>query len=149
MDAVPTTSVDAIPASSADDVPAVDAVPASADDVPAADAVPTHDLDLMDIHLQGSSRTTGGILRGHAAASHYSPADEENKIFSAIAAPEKLIAKIYTSNLDPLSLNRNNMAPSSKVTIKMNPNLGPILDNISQCYPAIKGLCYFIFIIVF
>ena len=136
MNAVPTTSVDAIPAS-------------SADDVPAADAVPAHDLDLMDIYPQGSSCTTGGILHGHAAASHYSPADEENKIFSAIAAPAKLIAKIYTSNLDPLNLNHNNMAPSSKVTIKMNPNLGPILDNISQCYPAIKGLCYFIFIIVF
>ena len=43
----------------------------------------------------------------------------------------KLIAKIYTSDLDPLNVNHDNMVPSSKLTVKMNPNLGPILDNIS------------------
>ena len=53
----------------------------------------------------------------------------------------KLIAKIYTSDLDPLNVNHDNMVPSSKLTVKMNLNLGPILDNISQRYPAIKGIC--------
>ena len=101
--------------------------------------VPT-DLDLEDIHPQGSSRATGGILRGHAAATYYSPADEENTIFNALGTMTKLTAKIFTSNLDPLNLNHDNMIPSSKVMIKMNPNLGPVLDNISQCYPAIKGI---------
>ena len=126
-DAVPASSnTDAVPAFSA-----VDAVPA-----------PTHDLDLEDIHPQGSSRATGRILRGHAAASYYSPADEEKTMFNAIGAV-KLTAKIFTSNLDPVNLNHDNMVPSSKVTIKMNPNLGPILNNISKRYPAIKGIyCY-------
>ena len=101
---------------------------------------PTSSDDLEDIHPQGSSRATGGILRGRAAASYYSPADEENIFYDSIGTA-KLTAKIYTSDLDPLNLNRDNMVPSSKVTIKMNPNLGPILDNISQRYPAIKGIC--------
>jgi hypothetical protein len=96
----------------------------------------------MDIHPQGSSRATGGILRGRAAASYYSPADEPKIYFDGIGTT-KLTAKIYTSNLDPLNLNHDNMVPSSKVTVKMNPNLGPILENISQRYPAIKGI-YFI-----
>ena len=95
---------------------------------------------LEDIHPQGSSHATGGILRGRAAATYYSPADEENTMFNDIGAA-KLIAKIYTSDLDPLNVNHDNMVPSSKVTVKMNPNLGPILDNISQHYPAIKGIC--------
>lgn len=55
----------------------------------------------------------------------------------------KLIAKIYMSNLDPLNLNHDNMVPSSKVKIAMNPNIGLILDNISQHYPAIKGIYLF------
>ena len=88
---------------------------------------------------QGSSHATGGILCGHVAT-YYSPADEENTIFNALGTMMKLTAKIFRSNLDPLNLNHDNMVPSSKVTIKMNPNLGPVLDNISQCYPAIKGV---------
>jgi hypothetical protein len=126
-------------------------VPATGDDVPViADDVPTtvDDLDLEDIDPQGSSRTTGGILRGRAAASYYSPADEENTMFKTISTA-KLTTKIYTSNLDPLNLNRDNMVPSSKVTIQMNPNLGPILDNISKRYPAIKGIFLFLNIICF
>ena len=111
---------------------------------PSVEAVPAATISLIeeDIHPQGSSRATGGIFRGHAAANYYSPADEENTTFNTIGTV-KLTAKIYTSNLDPLNLNHNNMVPSSKVSIKMNPNLGPILDNISQRYPAIKGIYYF------
>ena len=148
-DAVPALviSADAVPAPviSAEAVPtpvisSADAVPAPVISSVSADAEPTSSDDLEDIHPQGSSRATGGILRGRAAASYYSPADEENIFYDSIGTA-KLTAKIYTSDLDPLNLNRDNMVPSSKVTIKMNPNLGPILDNISQRYPAIKGIC--------
>ena len=151
----PVISAEAVPApviSSADAVPApvissAEAEPTTSVDLEdnstpsvSADAEPTSSDDLEDIHPQGSSRATGGILRGRAAASYYSPADEENIFYDSIGTA-KLTAKIYTSDLDPLNLNRDNMVPSSKVTIKMNPNLGPILDNISQRYPAIKGIC--------
>ena len=158
------SAAEAVPASltTAEAVPAslspVDAVPAplspaEADSAPLSpeeDAIipettstivppPTDDLDLPDIHPQGSSRATGGILRGRAAAGFYSPADEV-KMFDGIGIA-KMTVKIYTSDSNPLYLNHNNMVPSSKVTIKMNPNLGPILDNISQRYPAIQGIC--------
>ena len=122
-DAVPALviSADAVPAPviSAEAVPApvissADAVPAPVISSVSADAEPTSSDDLEDIHPQGSSRATGGILRGRAAASYYSPADEENIIYDSIG--------------------------TAKLT-KMNPNLGPILDNISQRYPAIKGIC--------
>ena len=103
---------------------------------------------MEDIHPQGFSRAIGGILCGHAAASYYSPADEEKTLLNTIGAV-KLTAKIYTSNLDPLNLNHDNMAPSTKVKITMNLNLGPILDNISQRYPAIKGIWSFKIIICF
>jgi len=152
-EAVPTISSEAIPAISTEAIPAisVEAIPTiSAEAVPATAAVleptptsvpaPTDDLVLEDIHPQGSSRATGGFMRHRAAASYYSPADEENTMFNDIGAA-KLTAKIYTSDLDPLNINLDNMVPSSKVTIKMNPNLGPILENISQRYPAIKGIC--------
>lgn len=108
---------------------------------PASASIPT-ELATEDIHPQGSSRATGRIICGRAASSYYSPADEEKAMSDSIGTA-KLTAKIYTSNLDPLNLNHNNMVPSSKVTIKMNPNLGPILDNISQRYPAIQGIYLF------
>jgi hypothetical protein len=139
-----TSSAEAIPASSsAEAIPAsssAEAIPASlsAEAIPASlstDAIPV----LEDIHPQGSSRATGGILRGRAAASHYSPADEENTMFDDIGIA-KMTAKIFTSDLDPLNVKHDKMVPSSKVTIKMNPSFGPILDNISQRYPAIKGI---------
>ena len=115
-----------------------EAVPA----IISAEAVPTvspAEAILKDIHPQGSSRATGGILCGHAAATYYSLANDKN-IPLIIIGTTKLTAKIYMSNLDPLNLNHNNMAPSSKATIKMSPSLGPILDNVSKCYPAIKGI---------
>ena len=58
-------------------------------------------------------------------------------------------AKIFTYDLDPLNLKHDMMVPSSKVTIKTNPNLGPILENISQRDPAIKGIYWFKDIILF
>ena len=138
----PISSAEAIPTiSSAEAIPSissVEAIPAiiSAEAVPAVSPV---EAILKDIHPQGSSCATGGILRGHAAATYYSPANDKNIALNIIGTT-KLTAKIYTSNLDPLNLNHNNMAPSSKVTIKMSPNLGPILDNVSKRYPAIKGI---------
>ena len=110
------------------------------DPTPTSFPAPTDNLVLEDEYPQGLSCATGGILRGRAAATYYSPADEENTMFNNIRAAT-LIVKIYTSDLDPLNVNHDNMVPSSKVTVKMNPNLGPILDNISQRYPAIKGIC--------
>ena len=120
------------PISSAEAIPAISS----------AEAVPVVSPVEAIIHPQGSSCATGGILRGHAAATYYSPADDKNIALNIIGTT-KLTAKIYTlSNLDPLNLNHNNMAPSSKVTIKMSPNLGPILDNFLKHYPAIKGIFY-------
>jgi hypothetical protein len=138
-EAIPTrssTDAEAVPAPSSMDAEAIPAHLSTSTSIPA----PTDVLDLEDIHPQGSSRATGGIFRGRVAASYYSPADEENVMFDPIGAA-KLTAKIYTSDLDPLNLNHDKMVPSSKVTIKMKPNLGLILDNISQRYPAIKGTC--------
>ena len=152
-EAIPALSADAVPALSAEAVPAILSAEASPTTTPPADdpvledilsaeaspatTPPADDPVLEDIHPQGSSRATGGILRGRAAASYYSPADEENTMFNSIGNA-KLIAKIFTSTLDPLNLNHDTMVPSSKVTIKMNPNLGPILENISLRYPLIK-----------
>jgi hypothetical protein len=135
------TDAEAVPAHSSTDVSLAEAIPDAVVD-PTSTSIPAHTdvLELEDIHPQGSSRATGGIFRGRVAASYYSPADEENVMFDAIGAA-KLTAKIYTSDLDPLNLNHDKLVPSSKVTIKMNPNFGPILDNISQRYPAIKGTC--------
>ena len=143
-EAIPANLSDAkdIPANSLDAevIPAPFAPFSDAEIIPPSFSAP-EDIG-EDIHPQGSSRATGGILRGHAAASYYSPADEENTKFNAIGTA-KLIAKIFTSNLDPLNLDRDNMVPSSKVTVKMDPNFGPILENISKRYPAIKGICWF------
>lgn len=141
------SSAEAIPAHSGGIGSGAEAIPAHSGGIGSgAEVIPTPSTTSVlvseDIHPQGSSRATGGILRGRAAASYYSPADEENTKFNIIGT-SKLTAKIYTSNLDPLNLSHNNMVPSSKVTIKMNPNIGPILENISQRYPAIKGIYCF------
>lgn len=126
-----------VPAPVAASVPAsiIEPTPTSASSA----LIPAGDLGMEDIQPQGSSRATGGFLRGRAAANYYSPADEENTISGSIGAA-KLITKIYTSNLDPVNLHFDTMVPSAKVTIKMNPSLGPILDSISQRYPAIQGM---------
>ncbi len=139
----PAEAVPAVPApivSSAEAVPAIPTI--SSPTVSPAEADPADDVELVDIHPQGSSRATGGFMRHRAAASYYSRADEEITNSNVIGTV-KLTAKIYTSDLDPLNLNHDNMVPSSKVTVKMNPYLGPILDNISQRYPAIKGIFLF------
>ena len=64
---------------------------------------PAYGLDLPEIHPQGSSCDTGGILCGRAAATFYSPADKMN-MFDGIGIA-KIIAKIYTSDSNPLYLN--------------------------------------------
>ena len=103
-----TLSVEAFPTLSAEAIPttlSAEAIPTLSTEASPATIPPANDPVLEDIHPQGSSNATGAILCGHAAASYYSPA-EENTMFNSIGN-SKLIAKIFTSNLDPLNINHD------------------------------------------
>ena len=80
--------MEAVPAISAEAVPAIAAV---LDPTPTSFPAPTDNLVLEDIHPQGSSHATGGILHGHAAATYYSPADEEDTMFNNINGIRRIL----------------------------------------------------------
>ena len=94
---------------------------------------------MPDIHPQGSSRATGGILRGKAASKYYHPDDDDKPISKVIIRTSLVSAKIYLSDLDPKDLDLDVMVPSTKVKVQMDPFLGPILQRIAKRFPSIKG----------
>ena len=97
------------------------------------------------IPAEGSSRSTGGLLRGKAIGNVVNFANMQD-----IAAAEPIdtsvkgTVKVYTSDIEPSELDFANMKPITKVTIKINTNLGPVLAEVANRYPAIKSKSIFI-----
>ena len=88
-------------------------------------------------HPEGSSRATGGTLRGQASGQGYNPVDDEDLQSFSIIGKVKGITLLYLSALDPAQLAINNMKPSMKVSVTINTNLGPVLKEIAKLWPPI------------
>lgn len=88
-------------------------------------------------HPEGSSRSTGGILRSRAMGQHYNPVDDEDIQLSSVMEKVKGIAKIYASALDPAELDLSKMQPSTGARVTVNMNLGPVLKEVAVVWPPI------------
>ena len=88
------------------------------------------------ISAEGSSQSTDGILHGKAIVNF---ADMQDiAAAKPIDTSVKGTVKVYTLNIEPSELDCATMKPITKVTIKINTNIGPVLAEVANQYPAIK-----------
>ncbi len=87
--------------------------------------------------LQGSSRITGGILRGNALGNVFNHGDTE--FLTLQAASAKGIIRVY----DALVKDPGNAAPKMFFKIGVCPTLGPVLKMFGKRAPYIEGQWFF------
>ena len=91
---------------------------------------------------EGSSRSTGGLLRGKALGNNFNFADYKDVTKEPVLDPSisaKGIVYVYSFMDDPTGLKPENLTPSTKVQVIVNIHLGPIIDAVAKKYPAIKS----------
>lgn len=91
----------------------------------------------------GSSRVTGGILRGHALGNMYNAADYQHQpqdIFHPIIG--KVL--VYTSTENPANLSIHNMKPTLFIKHQVTSSIQPILTKVAAKYSPIQSkYCYY------
>ena len=91
------------------------------------------------VPAEGSSQTTGGLLCGKAMGNVVNLADMQDVAAAKpVDSAVKGIVKVYISDIEPSELDFKNMKPITKVTIKVNTNIGSVLAEVANWYPAIK-----------
>ena len=102
-----------------------------------------------DVHMQsppqspqsaeGSSCTTGGIIRGHAIGNVYNHGDQYDFPKIETTTSVKGTVFIYSSPENPSKLNTQNLRPMTKTLVPLNTNLGPVLKKIAEDYSPIQS----------
>jgi len=102
-----------------------------------------------DVHMQsppqspqpaeGSSRTTGGIIRGRAIGNVYNHGDQYDFPKIETTTSVKGTVFIYSSPENPFKLNTQNLCPMTKTLVPLNTNLGPVLKKIAEDYSPIRS----------
>ncbi|KIJ91187.1 hypothetical protein K443DRAFT_115390 [Laccaria amethystina LaAM-08-1] len=88
--------------------------------------------------LQGASRTTGGILRGHAYGNSENMADlletdnqDQGKVLGHV--------NIYVSSENPAIIDPSSTRPSFSAVTPVVPRLGPILEDVAVTFSPLKN----------
>jgi hypothetical protein len=87
--------------------------------------------------LHGSSRVTGGILRGRALGNVLNAADFEDT--TEVLHPVTGKVLIYCSNDDPANLSIQNMKPTTFVKHLVTPSFKPVLSKVADKYSPIRS----------
>jgi hypothetical protein len=92
--------------------------------------------------LHGSSRMTGGIIRGHALGNMLNAADLDNNTPDlTFPIPGKVL--VYSSNQDPANLNVQDMKPSTFVKHPVTSSIQDVLSKVSGRYSPIQSKFFF------
>lgn len=83
--------------------------------------------------LEGSSRTTGGILRGNALGNVFNLGDTEDLTLPTVSG--KGIIRVH----DALVKDPGDTAPRMVFKIAVCPTLGPVLTSLGKRAPYIEG----------
>ena len=89
---------------------------------------------------EGSSKTTGGFARGHAAGNVFNFADAESTNIAPFISGIKGTVLVYSSSQNPANLKLANLQPMTKTQVQVNTNLGPILEGVSKRYSPIQSM---------
>ena len=96
-----------------------------------------HSPPISPPRLHGSSRTTGGILRGHALGNTLNAADFKDVADIHHPIPGKVF--IYSSNQDPANLSIQNMKPSTFIKLNVTTSIQPVLTKVAEKYSPIRS----------
>ncbi|KAF8804433.1 hypothetical protein BYT27DRAFT_7107409, partial [Phlegmacium glaucopus] len=86
--------------------------------------------------LHGSSRTTGGILRGHALGNTLNAADFDDVSDMLHPIPGKVL--VYSSNQDPANLSLEDLKPTTFVKHNVTSSIRPVLAKVAEKYSPIQ-----------
>jgi hypothetical protein len=86
---------------------------------------------------QGSSRTTGGILRGRALGNAYNVADFDEVMDELHPIPGRVL--VYSSNEDPANLSIQTMKPSTFIKHDVTRSIQPVLTKVAEKYSPIRS----------
>jgi hypothetical protein len=87
--------------------------------------------------LHGSSRMTGGILRGHALGNAFNAADFND--VTDVYHPIRGKVLVYSSNQDPANLSIQNMKPSAFIKHIVTSSIQPVLTKVAEKYSPIRS----------
>lgn len=102
-------------------------------------------IAILDIHmhgsdsperLQGASRTSGGISRGRAQGNVFNFADAMDVRPYHRMAPRGRVY-VYTSPLNPTSLNPDLMNPMASVKVTTSQTIAPILQQVTRKFSPV------------
>jgi hypothetical protein len=94
--------------------------------------------------LRGSSKVTGGLLRGHAYGNTLNAADYQDQTHDDMLHP--IIGKVlvYTSNDDPANLSIHNMKPTLFIKHPVTRSIQPVLTKVAAKFSPIQSkYCYY------
>ena len=97
-------------------------------------------------NLQGSSRTTGGIIRGRALGNAYNHADTSDlrlELDLSLAIPGKVY--LYDVIADSSSFDLATVKPSRILKIDASPTLAPVLTKLARKYSPVRSTFSFLF----
>jgi hypothetical protein len=98
--------------------------------------------------LYGSSKTTGGILHGHALGNSLNAADLEDIPHHTLhPIPGKVL--VYFSEADPANLTIQNMKPATFVRHNVTSSIKPILTKVADKFSPIKSNNLLVLVIEF
>jgi hypothetical protein len=95
---------------------------------------PSHSLP----QLFGSSKTTGGVLRGRALGNTLNAADHE-EVFNHMLHPIPGKVLVYYSEDDPANLTIQNMKPTTFIRHDVTSSIRPVLTKVADKYSPIRS----------
>ena len=87
--------------------------------------------------LYGSSRTTGGILRGNTLGNTMNTADFDDIVDVLHPISGKVL--VYSSNQDPANLSIQTMKPSTFIKHNITSSIQPVLKKVAEKYSPIQS----------
>lgn len=100
--------------------------------------------------LMGSSRISGGILRGRARGNNPNHADFTTTNLES-EHPVKGEVYLYLSDIYPREVKFESLKGGSElvVVVKVMESMAPILEMVSRKFPIIQSACFFFKLCVF
>lgn len=89
----------------------------------------------------GSSRSSGGTLRGHHDTHRFADMQEDDDVLPGVTAQGRVL--IYTTSKDPGVYDPEAEKPSAVVDIPCLLSFGSVLTTVKAKYPKISSECYY------
>ena len=101
-------------------------------------------------NLQGASRTSGGIFRGHAQGNVFNLADVADvlKQDPGYGVAPKGRVYVYSSPLNPTTLEPAKMKPMATVKVTTSQTIAPMLLQVSRRFSPVRSKYVSLYIVI-